>query len=213
MSRAITFRFGESAGLRIMIEQGLNNEVYADIKGDMGHIASSEIKANMEGLHVQEMQVDFAAIHGIDTREARFPQIRYSKEGVMTFIEIIIPNSSNYGDLDIEHKPVSESILEKSDILSAKEQIAQKEDVVDRENVILDVPELMEFSLEPGLRDVIKSLEKGDKDFSVNVLEGAFDIPKSLPSHEDLMDFRDLMNILRKREKVKVKNKTSEKKN
>jgi len=213
MSRAIIFRFTESAGLRIMAEQGLGNQACADIKGEMGDIAHGEIKANMESIHVREMQVDFASIPEIEKRTEGFPQIRYAKEGVMTFIEIIIPNSSNYGDLDIQYPPVIESILQEGEHDTANEQIPHNEDVVDFDNigVHMELPELMEFSLEPGLRDVIKSLEAGDRDFSLQALEGAFDIPKSLPSHEDLMNFSDLMNTLRKREKAKVKAKTREK--
>jgi len=205
MSRAIIFRFTESAGLRIMAEQGLRNEACADIKGDMGNIMNNDIKANMESIHVREMQVDFASIPEIDKRTEGFPQIRYAKEGVMTFIEIIIPTSSNFGGHDIQHAAVSESILKEKGFAPAVGEIPEKDDSVDFENVLLDIPELLEFSLEPGLKDAIKSLEAGDKDFSLQALEGAFDISTFLPAHNDPMDFKDLTYELRKKEKVKVK--------
>jgi hypothetical protein len=211
MSRAIIFRFSESARLRIMAEQGLGNEACADIKGDMGNIANREIKANMDRIHVKEMQVDFTPIPGIDGGAEGFPQICYAKEGMMTFIEIIIQNSSNFGGHDIQHSPVSESILTKESVTPALDKISKKDDAVDFENIFLDIPELMEFSLEPGLKDAIKSLEAGDRDFSLQALEGAFDVYKSLPPHHDMMDLKDLMYELRKKEKEKVKVKTKEK--
>jgi hypothetical protein len=71
----------------------------------------------------------------------------------------------------------------------------------------------MEFSLEPGFRDVIKSLEAGDRDFSLQALEGAFDVFKSLPAHKDMMDFKDFMSELRKKEKEKVRVKAKVKSN
>ena len=211
MSRAITFRFGESAGMRIMAEQGLNNQVCAEIKGDMGDIAHGDIKVNMESIHVQEMQVDFKAIPEVERRGYGFPHIRYAKEGVMTFIEIVIPDSPNYGDVDIQHAPVIESILGDGGMISAEAEIPSKEDVADLRSVSFEIPELMEFSLAPGLGDVIKSLEGGNEDFSLQALEGEFGIPKSLPAHEDMMDFNDLMSGLRKKEKVKVKVKAKSK--
>jgi len=212
MSRAITFRFGESAGFRIVMEQGLNSEACADIKSDVGSIAASEIKANMEALRVRESQVDFV-LNPIEVKWADgFPQIRYAKEGVMTFIEIVIPESSNNADHDIQHAAVDHNILEASDI-HAVNAASAREDAVDFGNVSFEVPELMEFSLEPGLRDAIKSLEAGGKDFSLEALEGAFDVPKSLPAHNDMMDFRDIMSEIRKRESEKVRIKAKAKSN
>ena len=213
MSRAITFRFGESAQFRMMMEQELNHKVCADIKGGIETITNHEIKANMNSIYIEEMQIDLADIPGIDGKIEGFPQIRYSKEGVMTFIEIIIPNSSNTEDLDIQHAPVSENILTEESVTPAIDKVSERNNIVDFENITLDVPDLVEFSLEPKLRDIIKSLESRNEDFSLQAIESASDIPKSLPSHEDLMDFNDLMSTLRKKKKVKVKAKTCETKN
>ena len=213
MSRAIIFRFTESAGLRIMAEQGLGNQACAEIKGDVGNITNNDIKANMESIHVREMQVDFASIPEIEKRTEGFPQIRYAKEGLMTFIEIIIPTSSNFGRHDIQHAAVSESILTEKGFAPAVGEIPGKDDSVDFENILLDFPELLKFSLEPGLKDAIKSLEASDQDFSLQALEGAFDVFKSLPAHNDMMDFKDFMSELRKKEKDKVRVKAKVKSN
>lgn len=208
MSRAITFRFGESARLGIMAEQGLGNIASPEIKLDMGIHAASEIKGNMESIRVDEMQIDLPSIQAVDENGQGFPEIRYVKDGVMTFIQIIIPNSSHYGGLDLQHAPVSEDILSKEgDFAPAPKQMPEHTDEVDHENMSMefDLPGLLDFSLEPGIEKAIKELEAGGRDFSLQALEDEFDIPKSLPAHEDMLNLKNIMHELRRREKVRVK--------
>jgi len=205
MSRAITFRISESTSLRFMAEQGLSNVICSEIKGDLGNIAYNDFQGNLENIHVCEMQVDFALDPIAGKKGDGFPQIRYAKEGVMTFIEIIIPDSSNYGEYDIQDAAWSDHILQEGSRTPSNEQVPQKEDIADSKFISFDIPELMEFSLEPGFRDVIKSLEAGDRDFSLGALTDAFDVFKSLPAHKDMDDFKDFMYELRKKHREKVR--------
>ena len=205
MSRAITFRISESTSLRFMAEQGLSNVICSEIKDDLGNIAHSDIQGNVENIHVREMQIDFALDPIAEKKGDGFPQIRYAKEGVMTFIEIIIPDSSNYEEYDIQDAAWSDHILQEGSRTPSNEQVPQKEDIADSKFISFDVPELMDFSLEPNFGDAIKALEASGQDFSLQALEGAFDVFKSLPAHKDMDDFKDFMSELRKKRREKVR--------
>ena len=205
MSRAITFRISESTSLRFMAEQGLSNVICSEIKGDLGNIAYSDIQGNVENIHGREMQLDFALDPIAEKKGDGFPQIRYAKEGVMTFIEIIIPDSSNYGEYDIQHAAVSDRITQKGNRAESNEQISDREDMADSAFKSFDVPELMDFSLEPNFGDAIKALEASGQDFSLGALTDAFEVFKSLPAHKDMDDFKDFMYELRKKHREKVR--------
>lgn len=208
MSRGITFRFCESASLKFMAEQGLGEVVCSEIRGDLGTMACREIEGNNDA--VQEAQMDFTLDPGDEIRGDGFPQIYFKREGVMTFIEIIIPNPSRNDD--IQSQPVSERILERSN-----EPVEQsdflKSDFVDIKNAGFEASELMEFSLSPYMRDAIKALESGERDFSLASLDNALGIPKALTAPEEDFKFDELADMLKKkkqeREKVRVKVKSN----
>ena len=205
MSRAITFRISESTSLRFMAEQGLSNVICSEIKGDLGNIAYNDFQGNLENIHVREMQVDFALDPIAEKKGDGFPQIRYAKEGVMTFIEIIIPDYSNYEEYDIQHAEVSDCILQDGSRTPSNEQIPQKEDITDSRYISFEIPELMDFSLEPNFGDAIKALEASGQDFSLGSLTDAFEVFKSLPAHKDMDDFKDFMSEIRKKHREKVR--------
>ena len=209
MSRAITFRFCESASLRFQAEQGLGEVVCSEIRGDLGTMAYREIEGHSQS--VQEGQVEFMLDPAAEMKADGFPQIRYAREGVMTFIEIIIPNPSRNDD--IQSQPVSERILEKGNSEPVEKPDFLKDDFVEIENVSFEVPELMEFSLSPYMRDAIKALESGEQDFSLTALDNALGIPKALTAPEEDFKFNDIAEMLKKkkqeREKVRVKVKSN----
>lgn len=207
MSRAITFRFCESASMKFMAEQGLGDVICQDMRERTDISMPIEIKCNPEGILVKETQFDF--VPEMNARSEGFPQIRFSRKGVMTFIEIIIPNPSENDD--VRQPVVSERILQPTPAAVKQEAEPSKEDSLDSEFVGYDIPELMEFSLEPGLSDAIKALEAGKEDFSLQGLTD-FDIPKALPAPEEDFKINDIMEMLRKkkeREKVRVKAKSN----
>jgi len=206
MSRAIIFRFSESASLRIMAEEGLNNVILSEMRGDIGVPATKEIHGNLENFDMYEMQVDIPTIQATSNASvaAGTPEITYTKKGIMTFIEIFIPNESGYGGHDLQDSAVSESILA-GEAIQPNEIRKEKTDEVDFENISLQVSDLMEFSLEPGFGDAIKALEASGQDFSLQALEGAFDVFKSLPAHKDMDDFKDFMSEIRKKHREKVR--------
>jgi hypothetical protein len=205
MSRAITFRFCESASLRFAAEQGLGDAASVEIKGATEIAGQDEIKGNLDGVLVQETQFDFPSDQL--ARLKAFPQVRFEKKGVMTFIEIVIPDPS--ANDDVEQPAVSDRILQPSVIEAEESVIPAKEDRVDAEYMTFEVPELVGFNLEPGLGDAIKALEAGNQDFSLQALDGEFDIPKSIPASEEDFKIEELWELLRKkkseREKVRVK--------
>jgi hypothetical protein len=206
MSRAITFRFCESASLKFMAEQGLGEVVCSEIRGDLG-IAHQEIEGSNDA--VQEAQVDFTLDPGAEARGNGFPQIFFKREGVMTFIEIILPNNSKYGEYEIRHAAVSDHILQEPSRTESNEQIPDQKDSADSRFISFDLPELMDFSLEPNFGEAIKALEASGQDFSLGALTEAFSVFKSLPAHKDMDDFKDFMFEIHKkhREKVRVETK------
>lgn len=206
MSRAITITIGEMTAMKIMAEQGLGDVTCQDIREGTDIPIPMEIKGNPEGILLRETQFDFAP--EIDSRSEGFPQIRYSRKGVMTFIEIVLPNPSMNDD--VQQPIVSEQILAPKPIEAGEE--SPNVDSLDAEFLGYEIPELLEFSLEPGLRDAIKALESGQEDFSLKGLED-FGIPKALPAPEEDFKMNDIMDMLRKkkkeREKVRVKVKSN----
>ena len=214
MSRAITFRFSESARLQIMAEEGLNNVILSEMRGDIGVPSTKEIHGDYENFDMYEMQVDIPTIHaaGNASVAAGTPEIKYTKKGIMTFIEIFIPNESGYGGHDLQDSAVSESILA-GEAIQPNEIRKEKTDEVDFGNVSYEIPELMDFSLESNYGDAIKALEASGQDFSLGSLTDAFDVFKSLPAHKDMDDFKDFMSEIRKKHREKVRVETKVKSN
>lgn len=208
MSRAITISIGELTAMKIMAEQGLGDVTCQDIREGADIPIQMEIKGKPDGILLKEAQFDFAP--EIDSRSEGFPQIRYSRKGVMTFIEIVLQSPS--ANDDVRQPILSEQILAPEPIESQMEKEPSTGDSLDSDFLGYEIPELLEFSLEPGLRDAIKALESGKEDFSLKGLEG-FDIPKALPAPEEDFKMNDIMDMLRRkkkeREKVRVKVKSN----
>jgi hypothetical protein len=208
MSRAITISIGELTAMKIMAEQGLGNIACQDIRESTDIPVPMEIKGIPEGILLRETQFDFAP--EIDSKSEGFPQIRYSQRGVMTFIEIVLPNPS--ANDDVRQPIVSEQILAPKPIEPEVGKESSTGDSLNSDFLGYEIPELLEFRLEPGLRDAIKALESGKEDFSLKGLED-FAIPKALPGPEEDFKMNDIMNMLRRkkkeREKVRVKVKSN----
>jgi hypothetical protein len=206
MSRAITISIGELTAMKIMAEQGLGDVTCQDIREGADIPIQIEIKGNPDGILLKEAQFDFAP--EIDSNSEGFPQIRYSRKGVMTFIELVLPNPS--ANDDVRQSVVSEQILTPKPIEAERD--VPNGDSLDSEFLGYEIPELLEFSLEHGLSDAIKAFESGKEDFSLNGLED-FGIPKALPAPEEDFKLNDIMDMLRRkkkeREKVRVKAKSN----
>ena len=89
MSRAITITIGEFTDMKIMAEQGLGDVACQDIGESTDIPIPAELKGNPDGILFKATQFDF--VPEMNPRSEGFPQIRYSRKGVMTFIEIPAP--------------------------------------------------------------------------------------------------------------------------
>lgn len=228
MSRAITIKFFESASERIAMEEGLNNHAVNEIKAgfynsmrmqtdlnkmELNSFVVEEIQEDIPSFIAERERLGFIPVRDIEANSESddFPEIRYWKEGPMTFIEIIIPNSPYYGNCDIQANSVSDAILSETTIPDFEDNEENSQiDVVDLENIsiteeILEIPELDNSS---AFDEDLQFQKLTEKDFSFKSIKGGIKVPKSLPLHEDMMSLNDLFNEFRKSAKAKVRRKT-----
>jgi len=210
------------------MEEGLNNHAVNEIKAgfdnsmrtqadlnkmELNSFVVEEIQEDIPSFIAERERLDFIPIRDIEanSKSNNFPEIRYWKEGPMTFIEIIIPNSLYYGNCDIQANSVSDAILSETTIPDFDDNKENSQiDVVDLENISVaeEVSEIPELDNSSAFDEDLQFLKLAEKDFSFKSIEGGFKVPKGLPLHEDVMSLSDLFNEFRKHAKAKVKRKT-----
>ena len=94
MSRAIRFKFFESASQRISMEEGLNKNM------ELEEFVEGGLQDAIPVFVLNEQGQDFFPALEMNSQERTdgCPDIRCWKEGPMTFIEIRISSHSNSGD-------------------------------------------------------------------------------------------------------------------